>query len=236
MLVVLMEGAWAFKDLLVLLVIVALGARFFNGGDDVVWSAAAILTRFGPFWPITATVPMVTTVVVAAVAMASIVASLIAATSWVMSARILVESHFGLFGVGVLIGGRNHLANPLRWLAIKLGAEVMVTESSDEGGDDLFFRDVGNRIPHLGKASDVATEELGRLLVNAVQIMLGARPSTRGHVVVGEDLLQCFPRSDGVWGEACELVHHSWREHDGKIVRHDTSISPGGAHSSGISL
>ena len=39
-----------------------------------------------------------------------------------------------------------------------------MVESSDEGGDDLSFRDVGNRIPHLGKASDVATEELGRLL------------------------------------------------------------------------
>ena len=60
-------------------------------------------------------------------------------------------------------------------------------KSSDEGGDDLSFRDVGNRIPHLRKASDVATEELGRLLVDAVQIMLGARPSTRSHIVVGED-------------------------------------------------
>ena len=61
-------------------------------------------------------------------------------------------------------------------------------ESSDEGGDDLSFHDIGKRIPHLGKASDVATEELGRLLVDAVQIMLGARPSIRSHVVVGEDL------------------------------------------------
>ena len=57
---VLMEEARAFEDLLVLLVVVALGARFINGGDDVVWSAVVILTRFGPFWPITATVPMVT--------------------------------------------------------------------------------------------------------------------------------------------------------------------------------
>ena len=35
-LAVLVEGAWAFKDLLVLLVVVALGARFINGGDNVV--------------------------------------------------------------------------------------------------------------------------------------------------------------------------------------------------------
>ena len=45
----LVEGAWAFKDLLVLLIVVALGARIFNGGDDVVWSAAVILTGLGSF-------------------------------------------------------------------------------------------------------------------------------------------------------------------------------------------
>ena len=84
-------------------------------------------------------------------------------------------------------------------------------DSSDEGGDDFSFHDVRNRIPHLGKASNVAMEELGRLLVNAVQIMLGARPSARSHVVIGEDLFQLFPRSDGVRGKACEPVHGGWR-------------------------
>jgi len=44
----------------------------------------------------------------------------------------------------------------------------MVVESSDEGGDDLSFRDVGDRVPHLGKASNVAAEELRRLLVDVV--------------------------------------------------------------------
>ena len=111
-----------------------------------------------------------------------------------------------------------------------------MVESSDEGGDDLSFRDVGNRIPHLGKASNVAAEELGRLLVDAVQIMLGAWPSTRSLVIVGEDFFQLFPGSDGVWGEACKPAHGGWCEHDGEIVRHDASISPGGTHSSGISL
>ena len=51
-------------------------------------------------------------------------------------------------------------------------------ESSNKSGDDFFFHDVGNKIPHLGKMSDVATEELGWFLVEAIQIMLGARPST----------------------------------------------------------
>ena len=191
-LAILVERAWALEDLLVLLVIVALGARFINGGNDVVWSAAAILTRFGPFWPITATVPMVTAVVVAAVVVASVVGSLVTTVSGAMSARILVEAYFGLFGVSVLIGGCDHPANPLWWLTIELGVEVMVMESSDEGGDDLCFRDVGNRIPHLRKAFDVATEELRRFLVDAIQIMLGAWPNTRSHVVVGEDLLELF--------------------------------------------
>ena len=109
-------------------------------------------------------------------------------------------------------------------------------KSSNEGGDDLNFHDVGNRIPHLGKASNVAREELGRLLVDAVEIMLGARSSTRGHIVIGEDFLQLFLGSDGVQGKACELVHRGWREHDRKMVHHDTGISSGGMNSSGISL
>ena len=66
--------------------------------------------------------------------------------------------------------------------------------------------------------------------------MIGARPSTHSHVVVGEDLFQLFLGSDGVRCKACEPVHRDWREHDGKIVRHDTSISSGGVNSSGVSL
>ena len=62
-----------------------------------------------------------------------------------------------------------------------------MVESSGEGGDDLSFRDVGNRIPHLRKVLNVAVEELKRLLVDAVEIMLGARLSIRSHIIVGED-------------------------------------------------
>ena len=80
-------------------------------------------------------------------------------------------------------------------------------ESSDEGGDDFCFRDVGNRIPHLRKSSDINTKELGWFLIDAIQIVLGARSSTRSHIVVNEDLLQLFPRFDGIWGEAREPVH-----------------------------
>ena len=103
---------------------------------------------------------MVTTVFVTAVVVALVVGAVVIVACWAMSARILVEAYFGLFGVSVLIGDHNHLANPLCRLAIELGAEVAVMEYSDEGDDDLSFRDVRNRIPHLRKASDVATEEL----------------------------------------------------------------------------
>ena len=134
--------------------------RFINGGDDVVWSVAAILTSFRPFRPITATIPMVTAIVIAVVVVVSVVGSLIAAASWAMSAHILIEAYFGLFGINILIGSRNHLANPLWWLVIEFGVKVAVMESLDKGGDDFCFRDVGNRIPHLRKLPNVATEEL----------------------------------------------------------------------------
>ena len=83
---VLVERAQAIKDLLVLLIVVVLGARLVNGGDDVVWSAAAILTRLGSFWPIMAVVPMMTAVV----AVVPVIGTVVATASWAMSARILV--------------------------------------------------------------------------------------------------------------------------------------------------
>ena len=64
---------------------------------------------------------------------------------------------------------------------IEFGAEVMVMESSNKGGDDFCFHDVRNRIPHLGKAFDVATKKLGWFLINAIQIVVGAR---RVHVAM----------------------------------------------------
>ena len=64
-------------------------------------------------------------------------------------------------------------------------------ESSDKGGDGFYFRDVGNRIPHLGKSPDVTTEELGRFLINVIQIVLGARPSTRSHIVLVKTFFSC---------------------------------------------
>ena len=183
-----------------------------------------------------AAIAMVATVVRVAIAVALVVGAVVVAARWAMSARVLIEAHLGFLHVEVLVGRSDHLADAGGRLAVEFGAKLAMVESSDEGGDDLSFRDVGNRIPHLGKASDVAMEELEWLLVNAFQIMLRAWPSTRGHVVVGEDLLQLFLGSDGVRGKACEPIHRGWREHDEKIDRHDTGISSGGTNSSGVCL
>ena len=54
-----------------------------------------------------------------------------------MSSRILIEVHLGFFGVGVLVGGCDHLTNPSGWLAVELGAKLAVMESLDEGGDEF---------------------------------------------------------------------------------------------------
>ena len=81
MLGILVERERAAEDLLVLLVIVALGSRFVNNNDNIVWSVVAIMTRLGTFWPITATVPMVTAVVIAAVTVAPVVEAIVAAAS-----------------------------------------------------------------------------------------------------------------------------------------------------------
>ena len=107
-------------------------------------------------------------VVETTVTMASVGGAVIIPACWSLGARILVVAHLGLLSIGVLVGSCDHLADPSRRLAVELGAELTVVESSDEGGDDLSFRDVGDRVPHLRKASNVATEELRRLLVDAV--------------------------------------------------------------------
>ena len=186
---ILVEGARAVEDLLVLLVVVALGVWLIDDSDKVVWPAAAILARLRSFWSITAVVPVETAVVITTVVVASVVGAVVVAVRRAICARIFIETHLRFLGVGVLVGGRDHLTDACRWLAVELGLELTVVKSSNEGGDDLSFRDIRNRIPHLGKASDVAAEKLGRLLRDAVEIMLGARPRTRSHVVVGEDFL-----------------------------------------------
>ena len=104
------------------------------------------MARLGSFRSITAAVTMVTVVVVAAVVVASVVGAVVVAACWAMSARILIEAHLGFLGIGVLVGDRDHLANPRGRLAVELGAKLAVMESSDDGGDDLRFRNVRNRI------------------------------------------------------------------------------------------
>ena len=169
---VLVQGARAIEDLLVLLIVVTLCTRLIDVGNKVIWSVVVILTRFESIWPISSVVPMETAVVVAAIVVLSVVVAVVVAANVVLSvvvavvvasrraisARIFIKTHLRFLGVGVLVGGCDHLADAGRWLSVELRTDFTVMKSSNEGGDDFGFRDVGNRIPHLGEASDVATE------------------------------------------------------------------------------
>jgi hypothetical protein len=170
-----------------------LGARLTDGGDDVFWLAVVILSRPVSSCPITVAVVMVAMIVRAAVAMTPVVRVIIVVVRRAMSACILVEAHLGFLDVSVLVGHSYHLADTGGWLAVEFGVKLVMVESSNKGSDDFSFCNVGNRVPHLGETSDVATEKLEWLLVDAAEIMLGARSSTHGHIVVGEDFLQLFP-------------------------------------------
>ena len=75
-----------------------------------------------------------------------------------MSAYILIEAHLGFLGVDILVGGSYHFVDTGGRLAVEFGAKLAMVESSDKGGDDFSFRDVGNRVPHLREASNVAAE------------------------------------------------------------------------------
>ena len=188
-----MERAWAIKDLLVLLVIVTLSARLTNGGEDVFWPAAVILARPMSSYTIMAAIAMIAVVIEVVIIVTSVLRAIVVSVRWPLSAYILVEAHLGFLCIGVLVGGSYHFADTGRRLTVEFGAKLVMVESSDKGGDDFSFRDVGDRVPHLGETSDIAAEELGWLLVDTAEIMLRTRSSTRGHIVVGEDFLQLFP-------------------------------------------
>ena len=126
---ILVEGAQAIEDLLVLLVVISLGARLIDGSDEVVWLPAVILTGLGSFWPITAAIPVETTVIVAAVVVASVIGAIIVAARQPICARIFIEVHLSFLGIGVLVGGCDHLVDAYRWLAVELGTELAVMKS-----------------------------------------------------------------------------------------------------------
>jgi hypothetical protein len=115
---VLVEQARAVEDLHVLLIIVALGVRFVDGSDDVVWPTVVILARLGPFLPISTAVIRITMVNKMAVVVALVGRVVIIPMCWSLGARILIEAHLDLHGIGVLVSGCDHLADPSRWLAI----------------------------------------------------------------------------------------------------------------------
>ena len=157
---VLVKRAQAIEYLLVLFIIVMLGTRLTSGGEDVFWPAAVILA-----WPVSscsimAAITMIATVIRAVVIMTSVVGAIVVSVRWLLSAHILVEAHLSFLCIGVLVGGSYHFNNTGRRLMVEFGAKLTMVVSLDKGGDDFSFRDVGDRVPHLGETPDVATEEL----------------------------------------------------------------------------
>ena len=140
---VLVKRARAVKYLLVLLVVVTLGARLTSGGEDVFWPAAVILARPVSSCSITAAIAMIAAVVGAAVIVTSVIGAIVILVRWSLSAHILVEAHLGFLCIGVLVGGSYHFADTGRRLTVEFGAKLAMVESSDKGGDDFSFRDVG---------------------------------------------------------------------------------------------
>ena len=128
---------------MVLFAIVTLGVRLTSGGEDVFWPAATILA-----WPvssssITAAIAMIAAVVGAAVIVTLVIGAIVVSVRWSLSAHILVEAHLGFLCIDVLVGGSYHLTDTSRRLTVEFGAKLAMVESSDKGGDDFSFRDVG---------------------------------------------------------------------------------------------
>ena len=119
---VLVKRARAVEDLLVLFVVVALGARLTNGGDDVFWPTAAILARHVSSCPITVAIVVVAVVIGAAVAVTSVVRAIVITVRQALGAYVLAEAYLGFLGVGILVGGSYHFADTGRRLMVEFGA------------------------------------------------------------------------------------------------------------------
>ena len=63
-----------------------------------------------------------------------------------------------------------------------------------------------------------------------LQIILGARLLTHGHVVLDEDPFEVIPRSDGVLPQAKKPVVRRLVEHDRQVVCHDVFTSTRSSH------
>lgn len=148
----LVERAWSFKDFLVLLIVVALGAGLVDRSNDILLSVAAKLSCSGALWPVTAIIMATLAVIAVVVVTASFITVVIIAPRWVgrqPSINVLVVLQFGLLGIHILVHHRDHLADRLRRLAVEFGAKIVVVKPTGEGGDDFPLGDVGNGVCHL---------------------------------------------------------------------------------------
>ena len=74
----------------------------------------------------------------------------------------------------------------------------MVDEPLGERGNGLAIADVGDGVPCLQEALGEVAQGLPEGLMKLFHVILGAWLLIGGHVVLGEDLLEVIPRSDGV--------------------------------------
>ena len=63
-----------------------------------------------------------------------------------------------------------------------------------------------------------------------LHVILGAELLSCNHVVLGEDLFEVIPRSDGVLPQAEKPVVRRLVEHDRQVVCHDVFTSACGSH------
>lgn len=128
---VLVERARADEELVELGIVVVLGVGLLDGGNKVIRSAALELTRLGGLLVVTVIAAVVATImIVAAIIIAPIILELImparrAVVPW-RSRKVLMVTQVGLLGVGILLGGGEHVADGGWRLPVKLPAELVV--------------------------------------------------------------------------------------------------------------
>ena len=145
----------------------------------------------------------VLTIIRAVVALVMAVVTIVIASFLVMVVLMVLgvieaSNSLNFLDVGVAICYQYQLIDGRRPLVVELSSELLVLEPLGECGDSIAITDVGDGVPGLREAPDETTQGLPEGLMKLLQIVLGAWLLTSGHVVLGEDLLEEIPRSDGV--------------------------------------
>lgn len=104
-----------------------------------------------------ATIPFVRAMVIGAAIEATVIRVLVYMpwSRWLASTHFFIMVPFCFLSVSVLVGGDEHLADPLRRLAVELRVKFMMANTTSKGVDNLYFSDVRDGVPHLRETPDV---------------------------------------------------------------------------------